>query len=250
MSGLMQRIRGRINREKFNPGLIGLVANPFYLIRRPLHAQIARLSTRVRGRVLDFGCGSKPYRHLFAHADEYVGLDIEQSGHDHKNSQVDVFYDGTIIPFEDGRFDAAVAFEVFEHVFNLDEVLGEIRRVLRPDGLLLISLPFAWDEHEQPYDFGRYTSFGLRHVLERNGFDVVELVKSGNYVSAVWQLWVAYLHQRVSPRAKALKLVFQLGIVAPVTLAGLLASKVLPRSDQLYSNLVVLARKSEEREPH
>ena len=40
MSGLMQRIRGRINREKFNPGLIGLVANPFYLIRRPLHEHV------------------------------------------------------------------------------------------------------------------------------------------------------------------------------------------------------------------
>ncbi|HEX8412622.1 MAG TPA: class I SAM-dependent methyltransferase [Sphingomicrobium sp.] len=246
MSGIVERLRARVSREKFDPRLVGLVGNPFYLIRRPLHDHIARLSTRVRGRVLDFGCGSKPYRHLFAHTDEYIGLDIEQSGHDHKNSQVDVFYDGNAIPLPNASFDAVVAFEVFEHVFNLNEVLGEIRRVLRPDGQLLVSLPFAWDEHEQPYDFGRYTSFGLRHVLEQGGFEVLEMAKSGNYVSAVWQLWVAYLHQRLSPRAKPLKVAFQFAVVFPTTLAGLIASKVLPRSDQLYSNLVVLARNRED----
>jgi len=241
---MSRRIRDLITKEKFNPRLIGLLANPFYLIRRPLHRAIAAEAHRVAGRVMDFGCGSKPYRALFAHAQEYVGVDIEVSGHDHKNSAVDVFYDGQTLPFPDGHFDGVVSFEVFEHVFNLPAILAEIRRVLKDEGKLLISLPFAWDEHEVPYDFGRYTCYGLRHVLEHEGFRVVTLRKSGNYVSAIAQLWIAYLHQRISPRWKPLKLMFQLLVVFPNTLVGLVASKILPRSDLLYSNLVVLSEKS------
>ena len=66
-----------------------------------------------------------------------------------------------------------VANEVFEHVFNPLDFLGVIKRVLRPGGMLLMTVPFVWDEHEQPYDFARYSSFGIKSVLEKNGFEII-----------------------------------------------------------------------------
>lgn len=242
MVGLVERFKKRLNREKFAPTWIGFIANPSYLIRKPLHDAIQARAVEITGRVLDFGCGSKPYRELFAHVDDYVGMDIAVSGHDHQNSHVDVYYDGKTFPFEDGSFDAVISFEVFEHVFNLPEMLAEIKRVLKPGGKLLISAPFGWDEHEVPYDFGRYTSFGMKHVLETNGFEVASIHKTGNYVRAVAQLWIAYLHQRIGPRSGLPRAIFQFFVLFPFTALGWTASKILPKSDQYFCNLVVQAR--------
>ena len=63
-------------------------------------------------------------------------------------------------------------------MFNLPDLLMEINRVTKRDGYLLLSVPFAWAEHEIPYDFARYTSFALTHLLEKNGYRVLELHKS------------------------------------------------------------------------
>jgi len=103
----------------------------------------------------------KTLRVALSEAASYIGVDLEATGHDHSNSKIDVLYDGKVLPFKDGQFDAVVSFEVLEHVFNLSEVMREINRVTTDSGYLLISVPFAWLEHEIPYDFARYTSFGI-----------------------------------------------------------------------------------------
>src|SRR5882724_916674 len=143
-----------LRRQSFQPGLAGLFINPFYYIRRALFLNIQLFAPRLQGRLLDFGCGRKPYRNLFPHITEYIGIDIEQmTGHDHSLSQVDVFYDGKTIPFGDNSFDAVFCSEVLEHVFTIDDILTELHRVLKKDGTMLLTIPFCWNEHEVPYDF-------------------------------------------------------------------------------------------------
>lgn len=238
---LIPAIRARLQREKFLTTRMSLPIHPFYIIRSRLHRAIAPRAAALAGSVLDFGCGSKPYEALFTRADRYIGVDIEASGHSHLRSRIDHFYDGHTLPFDDASFDAVVSFEVFEHVFNLDRMLGEIHRVLKPEGRLLFSIPFAWDEHEQPYDFGRYTTFGIAALLERHGFRVGEMSKASTDIEAIVQLFAAYLHQHVAPRWAPLRLIFQLLVIAPVTLIGLVLGRLLPAPGQLYTNLVVLA---------
>src|SRR3954447_11000045 len=121
MRALIDQARRRMAREKFHPTWLGAIIHPFFIIRRRLARAIAGRAREIEGRVLDFGCGSQPYRDDFAHISDYVGLDIAVSGHPHANSKVDVYYDGRTLPFSGHGFDAAISFEVFEHVFNLDE---------------------------------------------------------------------------------------------------------------------------------
>ena len=218
------------------------MVNPVYIIRNGIYQSILEESPAIKGDVLDVGCGSKPYESLFSNADSYIGVDVEVSGHDHSvcESRVDVFYDGKVLPFVDAQFDSVVCFEVLEHVFNVDELLREMRRVLKPDGLLLLSVPFAWNEHEAPYDFARYTSFGLTHLLERNGFKVLRLSKTTTFVLALCQMCIAYLYQHVFSRSLLIARLARI-LVFPLNIISLALNLALPSRYDYFCNCVVLA---------
>jgi SAM-dependent methyltransferase len=236
------KLRARVRQESFCPRWIGLISNPTYILRRGLFRTIRELSPCIKGRVLDFGCGSKPYEKLFTGAQPYLGVDIAVSGHPHEDSKVDVFWDGKTLEFQDNSFDAVVSFEVFEHVFNLCEVLPEIRRVTKESGYLLISIPFAWEEHEIPYDFARYTSYGISHILKSHGYDLITIRKTTTYVLALWQMLIAYL-MRIIPRNRAIRYLCRVCIIFPCTLAAYATDALLPRRYDYFCNTVVLARK-------
>ena len=235
-------IRNYYKKQSFQPGLAGLFINPFYFIRRALYLNIKETAPLLKGKLLDFGCGRKPYENLFS-VKEYIGIDMEKTGHEHSSSKIDVFYDGKTIPFPDETFDSVFCSEVFEHVFNLDEVLLEINRVMKKDGQLFITVPFCWNEHEAPYDFARYTSFGLRHLLNKHGFEVVSLRKSGNFARVNFQLIALYFYSLLNIPVPAVNYILRMVLIVPVNLIGSLLLSVLPKNDTLYFNNMVLSRK-------
>lgn len=244
----MERLRSRFwkiyEKEGFDPGLLGLLFNPYYLVRRRQRRTVRELAARLAGgRLLDVGCGGKPYRDLFA-VDAYVGLDTESSGHDHARSRIDVFYDGRAMPFADETFDSVVSSDVFEHVFDLDALIAEINRVTRTGGHLLITLPFLWPEHEAPFDFARYTRYGIAGLLERNGFQVLDHTRMGSAIETLCQMAAAYVWHAVLPPPPAVKFLLTPVMVAPFSVAGLLLGAALPRDETLYQSHVVLCRKT------
>lgn len=230
------------NKSLFQPTFFGLFFNPFYIIRSGLYKGVSRFSGYMRGKLLDFGCGSKPYKSLFS-VSEYIGTDIAVSGHDHRHEAIDVYYDGKTLPFPDASFDSIFSSEVFEHVFNLPEILEELYRVLKPGGHLLVTLPFVWDEHEIPYDFARYTSFGIRHILQEKGFTVVAQWKTTNYVATLWQMWAAYVYQHIFPKHKVIRIALTPLFITPITLCGLLFSAILPKNQNFFHNNVLVVQK-------
>lgn len=239
---MIDKAKKILQNEMFHPRIIGLFFNPFYIIRKGLYNAIYQNRKYISGKLLDFGCGSKPYKKIFT-VKEYIGLDIAVSGHEHKDSQIDVFYDGKTIPFENNSFDSIFSSEVFEHVFNLDEMCYEIYRVLKPGGHLVITAPLVWDEHEAPYDFWRYTSFGIRHVLSKAWFKIVKVQKTTRYVETIFQMFSAYIYQIIIPKNKYMKLLLTPFIVAPVNILGIVLNFILPKSDIFYHDNLVVAKK-------
>ena len=240
---MITSLKEKIKKEMFITTPISIVINPIYILRSGIYKSVARIAQDLNGNILDIGCGTKPYESLFTKASSYTGVDIEISGHDHKDSKVDYFYDGKKLPFHNESFDVVVSFEVFEHIFNLDEVLIEIYRVLKPHGQILISVPFAWDEHEIPYDFARYTSYGLAHILKSNGFEPTESIKTTTYVLAIFQILIAYLTQYVLPQGRISGRLAQLIIIFPLNIAALFFNAILPKRYEYFCNNVVLAKK-------
>jgi SAM-dependent methyltransferase len=203
---------------------------------------MTELAPRLSGKMLDVGCGSKPYQSLFA-VDAYIGLDIDNEV-TRNNGKADQLYDGGKFPFEDAEFNSILCNQVLEHVFNPDEFLGEINRALKSGGKLLLTVPFVWDEHEQPYDYARYSSFGLKALLEKNGFKILQHKKLAADASVIFQLINAYLYKITQRLPKVIKLLFIATVIAFFNVLGILLAKVLPDNPDLFLDHVVLAEKA------
>ena len=227
--------------KEFQPGL----SHPFYFMRKGLLAAITRHAPSLGGRLLDFGCGSKPYQSLFK-VDEYIGLDFEKTGHDHSNEQIDVFYDGKTIPFGEGHFVSILCSEVAEHLFDLPAALGEMNRVLKKGGKLLLTCPFVWGEHEAPYDYARYTQFALKDLMEKNGFSVHVYEKEGSFMEALTQMRVLYFVSWAGPILS--KFSYPGSFILKVSVwikngCGKIKNSLLPSRKDLYLSNIIVAVK-------
>ena len=228
--------------KEFNPSL----TNVAFLARRRLLKSIAEHSSQLDGSLMDFGCGSKPYRSLF-NVSEYVGVDFHGQGHSHEHESIDVFYDGITLPFNDNRFDNIFSSEVFEHVFNLEHILKELNRVLKPGGNLFVTCPFAICEHEAPNDFARYTSYGIKDLLTRNGFEIKTFEKAGSASETISQIFISYFYFHVLRRFLGKIPVIRTGaklIIIPIlNILSIFFNVIMPKGKDLYMNNVILAKK-------
>jgi ubiquinone/menaquinone biosynthesis C-methylase UbiE len=227
------------HKEMFNPSFLALFFNPFYIIRRNLFKNIKINSNILHGKVLDFGCGRKPYKNLF-NVSEYIGLDIEESGHDHKNEDIDVFYNGNKIPFEDEYFDCIFSSESFQCVFEMETILKELKRVCKSKGYIFVTAPFIWDENEVPYHFANYSSFGLKYLLEKHDFKVVKAIKTGTYIETLFQMLNNYIYLVL--RYKLIQLMFS-PLFMVLSIIGIVLSKIFPNINSFYLNNIIIARK-------
>jgi SAM-dependent methyltransferase len=218
---------------------------PAYLTRIGLYNAISKYACNLNGKLMDLGCGSKPYQSLFE-VDTYIGVDYASEGHPHDNEDIDVYYDGITLPFPNNHFDAVFSSEVFEHVFNLEQLLPEVNRVMKNGAKILVTCPFVICEHEVPNDYARYTSFALKHLFEKNGFRVLAFEKTGTHVTAIMQLRIMYLHQHVLPLFRKIPLVrsgLRLSVYTGMNVCALIKNKLLPKRTDLYLNNVILCEK-------
>lgn len=241
---MLKKLKSIYQREQLNPSRTGILINPFFFAKRELVKALRFYSRFITGKVLDVGCGQKPYRECFK-VDEYIGLEID-TPENRAAKKADFYYDGKRFPFEDRKFDCLIANEVLEHVFNPDEFLAEANRSLKPKGYFLISVPFVWDEHEKPHDYARYSSFGLKHLLEKSGFRIVGSRKTLNDVRLFFLLFFAYLYKVFYTNNGAVNAILTLLFLFPLALAGELLSYILPRNDDFYLDNVILAQKIDE----
>lgn len=233
-------LKDYLQKNQFEPAFGGIFINPFYIARKGLLKSIKYLGKNISGKTLDVGCGTKPYEKYF-NSTEYIGLEIETTIHKNYN-KADVFYKGGKFPFQNEEFDSVVTNQVLEHVFEPDLFLSEINRVLKKGGNLLITVPFVWDEHEQPYDYARYSSFGLKYLLENKGFEIIAHIKSENNIKALFQLINAYLY-KITFRKRFVKQITTVFLMAPITIIAFLLNLIIPDNNDFYLDNIILAKK-------
>lgn len=150
-------------------------------VRRDVKAWLAEQ----RGDLLEVGCGDRPYRALVPAQCRYVGID-QRGTNDAFDMSADpevILYAGAVFPFADGAFDALFHTEVLEHVYAYREFLAECRRVMKPGGRMMFSVPFQARFHFAPHDYFRYTPSALRAMLGEAGFDEIEISPRGTDIT-------------------------------------------------------------------
>jgi SAM-dependent methyltransferase len=160
------------------------------LVQSIVRKHVARVGQcYFRGRLLDIGCGSKPYRSLLAsQVSEHVGLDHHDSIH--AKDEVDLFGPAYDIPARDDSFDSVLCTAVLEHLEEPEAAIRECHRVLKPGGVAAYTVPFIWHLHEEPRDFYRFTKHGLEYLFRKTGFEIVELQPLSGFWITFGQLLV------------------------------------------------------------
>ena len=146
-----------------------------YLVFVMLENSLRQCAPFVKGRLLDVGCGRRPYeKTFFSGATEYIGADYLTD-----RSKPDVVCSALELPFPEKSFDTVVSTEVLEHVPDPRRALGEMHRVLKPGGFLILSAPMYWPRHDLPYDFFRYPYDGLLHLVKESGLEMRKVFNRG-----------------------------------------------------------------------
>jgi SAM-dependent methyltransferase len=147
------------------------------LLRENIESALDRFAVpRLPGSgILDIGCGSQPFRRVFeAKGYRYTGLDTQQTEGNTVHFVCPI--DGPLPQdlLEAGPFDFILCTEVFEHVADWDTAFANIRRLTDVGGRVLVTCPFFYYLHEEPYDFWRPTRYALKFFAAREGFSILE----------------------------------------------------------------------------
>ena len=158
------------------------------------------------GLTLDVGCGASAYAKYFPNR---IGLDIKQG------KGVDVVASIYKLPFEDKKFDNILCAEVLEHLHSPKEAIEEMKRVLKKEGLLILSTRFLFPLHDVPNDYYRFTKYGLRYLFR--DWQIIELREEARTLETIAVLLQRICYQCRGVFLKPLKLlIFAMAKIIPL----------------------------------
>lgn len=161
-----------------------------WLVYQTNDAFLNKYSVHYKGKMFDLGCGARSYESFFLHfADTYTGIDWGSSVHDLK---ADILADlNQPLPVESEVADSVVCLSVLEHLSEPQTLLNESYRIMKPGAVMVLQVPWQWWIHEAPYDFFRYSPYGLKHLFEKAGFSDIEIEPTSGFFS-MWILKMNY----------------------------------------------------------
>lgn len=217
-----------VENNFFRPSWYSIFVNPYFIDRYAIFSAIRSFSKSLNTntKILDIGCGKKPYLKLFKNS-EYIGIDIQGGGHSDTEKIVDKYYDGEHIPFESNSFDVVICTQVLEHASNPDKLIAECARVLKPRGKIFLTMPFAYPEHEIPYDFQRFTRYGHEKILKANGFNSITIKKMTGFCGTFSQLASLGIFESIKFRSTSIKVLLGIFILAPIQIVGIIFDTLL-----------------------
>ena len=158
-------------------------------------------SLHAKGRLVDLGCGTKPYEPLFApYITEYVGVDFKDASSLHYGAatRADVYADCTDTKLAAASFDTLLSTEVMEHIYDTHAYIQECGRLLKKGGTGIFTVPFVWQTHADPFDYYRFTKYSIKKLFEQHGFASIQIEPLGGAYATLAQTKIVSIYCRPS----------------------------------------------------
>ncbi len=207
-----------MNRRGLSKDVLAVIAPPVWdtyyyvsvLTRKAYEKTIPPLlDDGMKYDIVDYGCGARPYEHMFGdHINTYTGIDVGNNPKANINIQP-----GEDLKIESSSVDFVLSSQVLEHVQNVEQYMNECFRILKPGGCLLLSTHGTWQYHASPHDYNRWTSIGLKTLLEKYGFEVQRSVPVLGQFALTSQLRLSFYNSFANMMGAAGKV-----LLAPVSL--------------------------------
>jgi len=131
------------------------------------------------GTVLDIGCGTRWAEKILANNTRYIGLDLPLTGVSY-DSRPTVSAKADQLPFKADSIENVLILDVLEHCPSPDQVIKEISRILKPGGRVIIEVPFIYPIHDAPFDYQRWTRFGLEQLIKSSDLKIATIQAIGS----------------------------------------------------------------------
>lgn len=183
-SALARTPTGRWTVWKFN-----------WLANHKISAALERASVHARGVLLDVGCGSKPFaRHFDGRLERYIGVDLQPPPLPWPG-RPDAYARAEALPVRDESVDTVLGLQMLTYMPEPLRMLEEVRRVLRPGGVLLLEFTQMAPLHDEPHDYYRFTRYGADWLLARAGFEAIDFLPIGGLWARVGLTLIAGLNR-------------------------------------------------------
>lgn len=218
----------KIFYDNFSDRYSRTIIHPLFINRRLTYRAIDEAKRYAKGMLVDVGCGRMQYREeLEPLVKKYIGVDHPKLSKYYRSSRSpEVIADASSLPFAEKTFDIALLLEVMEYVAAPATVLREIGRVLKPKGILILSSPFLYSIHDEPFDRARYTDRALIDFVTAASFRILKVEKLGGFLE-FWMLsLLVFLWKRIKDlltepiRFISILFPFLILVAIPLTLVG------------------------------
>ena len=174
--------------------------SPVKIASELLWRKLAEVAEKyAKGDLVDIGCGTKPYEPLFIpYISRYFGVDWHATSDAHYGSatRADLFADCTDTKLAGESFDTLLSTQVMEHIYDTRAYLLECKRLLKPGGVGIFTIPLVWETHAEPYDYFRFTRFSLERLFQEHGFIIEQMEPLGGAYATLIQMKIVSLYCR------------------------------------------------------
>ncbi|WP_411726932.1 class I SAM-dependent methyltransferase [Methyloglobulus sp.] len=191
MSTIKETLRG-LRRQSI---LGAALDHPHYIVLSLIGTWLQDVAlNEAQGVMLDYGCGGQPYKSFFMpKLSRYIGADVAAA----EGVSLDIEIEPCqALPLDAASIDTLLSTQALEHLDDVEFYLGECARLVRPGGVLILTAPMQWRHHEVPYDYWRFTKFGLISLLERHDFSIKSISPCGGVYALIGQIFLSHLHER------------------------------------------------------
>ncbi|WP_324171531.1 class I SAM-dependent methyltransferase [Sulfurimonas sp.] len=164
------------------------ISNMGYLNHKHLHNSFIKSLPYLNGICTDIGSGNAIYKKLILpHVDKYIAVDKSEIHRHMFQTSKEKFIDADIknLPFDSNSIDSVILTQVLEHIDEPYKALCEVQRVLKKGGILILSVPFIYQAHATPYDFFRFSEYGLKELCKKYDFEILEFHYQGYFGTAI-----------------------------------------------------------------